>query len=224
MTEWSFFSNFLLLSSVISPLLWRVGGNFFRMRINHSQHASHTQSWPNAYGYLWRLAQKTSERGRKWRSFRHNSSPNESIMTGPTSKFLELKIMVTCKVWTKSNGWNARSPYLAPPPRTDTICYALYFKLGERVPSRPRRLLVGYHPDHSAEASVPITRGGLTVGTYFPEYNLFKLKIFWSMSIDVYNFAIESSTVLRSPQRRRLHDSKCFHCGLSPLFIRLATR
>ena len=71
-----------------------------------------------------------------------------------------------------------RDRLIQPPLRTDTICYALYFKLGERVPSRPRRLLVGYHPDHPVEARVPTTRGGLTVGTFFPEYNLFKLMIF----------------------------------------------
>ena len=44
------------------------------------------------------------------------------------------------------------------------------------------------------------------------------------MSIDVYMFAIESSTVLCSPQQRKLHDSKCYYGGLSPLFIQLATR
>ena len=53
--------------------------------------------------------------------------------------------------------------------------------------------------ENPAEARVPITRGGLTVGTYFREYKLFILKNFWSMSNDVYIFAIESSTVLCSP-------------------------
>ena len=37
----------------------------FCMRTVHGQYASHTKSWPNAYGYFWRLRQKTSERGRK---------------------------------------------------------------------------------------------------------------------------------------------------------------
>ena len=122
-------------------------------------------------------------------------------MTGPTSKFLKLKVIATYKVWTKSNGWNGRSPYLAPPPppppppRTDTICYALYFKLGERVPSWPRRLLVGYHPDHPVEARVPTTRGGLTVGASFRENILFKLKKLWSVSKDFFIIAIDLFTV-----------------------------
>ena len=117
MMEWSFFFKFptkFIRHISTSMTSWQ---KIFCMRITHSQHASHTQSWPNAYGYLWRLGEKTSERGQKARSFRHNSPPppNESIMTGPTSKFLELKVMATCKVWTKSNCWNAKSPYLAPP-------------------------------------------------------------------------------------------------------------
>ena len=44
------------------------------------------------------------------------------------------------------------------------------------------------------------------------------------MSNDVYIFAIESPTVLCSTQQRILHDSKCFYCGLSPLFFPSATR
>ena len=136
-------------------------------------------------------------------------------MTGPISKILELKVMATCKVWTKSNGWNAKSPYLTL--LLSINCYALFFKLGKRVPSRPRRLLMGYGPDHPAEARVPITRGGSSVGTLFPGYSLFKVKKFWSMSNDVYIFAIGSSTVLCSPQQRRLHDSKIFLLWSEPV-------
>ena len=45
---------------------------------------------------------------------------------------------------------------------------------GKGAPPPPREDLCGAQsPDHPAEARVPITRGGLTVGTYFREYKLF---------------------------------------------------
>ena len=75
------------------------------------------------------------------------------------------------------------------------------------LPGRPERLK--NVPDHPAEARVPITRGGSSVGTLFPGYSLFKVKKFCSIC-NVYIFAIGSSTVLCSPQQRRLHDSKFF--------------
>ena len=117
---------------------WR---KIFCMRITHTRYALHKKSWPNAYGYLWRLGQKTSEMGQKSRSFRHNSSPNESIMTGPISKFLEFEVLAACKVWTKSNGWNAKSPYLPLLLGSYTLRHIFWAR--QRVPSRPRRLLVG---------------------------------------------------------------------------------
>ena len=162
-TFFKFSTNFIRHIS-ISVTSWQ---KIFCMRIAHNQYASHTKTWPKAYGYLWRLGQKTSERGQKSRSFRHNSSPNESIMTGPISKFLEFEVLAACKVWTKSNGWNAKSPYL--PLLLGSYPLRHIFWARQRVPSRPRRLLVGYCPDHPVEARVPITRGGLTVGTYLRE-------------------------------------------------------
>ena len=199
MTEWSFFFRiFYCFHPSYLHFYDELAENFLHADNPHS--ICFTQkSWPNAYGYLWRVVQKISVRGQKWRSFRHNSSPNESIMTGPISKLLAFEVMAACKVWTKSNGWNAKSPYL--PLLLGSYPLRHIFWARQRVPSRPRRLLVGYCPDHPAEARVPTTRWGLTVGTLFFEYNLFKLKIFWSMSIDVYIFAFESSTVLCSPSK-----------------------
>ena len=57
--------------------------------------------------------------------------------------------------------------------------FSYILTLGKGAPPPPRKDLCGAQsPDHPVEARVPITRGGLTVGTYFPECNLFKLKIF----------------------------------------------
>ena len=149
-TFFKFSTNFIrhISTSITS---WK---KIFCMRIAHNQYASHTKTWPNAYVYLWRLGQKTSEKGQKWRSFRHNSSPNESIMTGPISKFLEFEVMAACKVWTKSNGWNAESPYL--PLLLGSYPLRHIFWARQRVPSRPRRLLVGYRPDHLDNGWAPL--------------------------------------------------------------------
>ena len=93
----NFFKFSIIFIRHISTSLtsWR---KIFGMRITHTRNAPHKKSWPNGYDYLWSLGQKTSETGQKSRSFRHNSCPNESIMTGPISKFLEFKVMATCKV------------------------------------------------------------------------------------------------------------------------------
>ena len=151
-TFFKFSTNFIRHIST-SMTSWQ---KIFCMRIAHNQYASHTKTWPNAYGYLWRLGQKTSERGQKWRSFRHNSSPNESIMTGPILKFLEFEVLAACKVWTKSNGWNAKSPYL--PLLLGSYPLRHVFWARQRVPSRPRRLLVGFCPDHRVEERLPFAR------------------------------------------------------------------
>ena len=94
MTIFLKFSNNFIRHISTSMTSWQ---KIFCMRTVHGQYASHTKSGPNAYGYLWRSGQKTTERGQKSRSFRHNSPLNESIMTGPISKFLEFEVMATCK-------------------------------------------------------------------------------------------------------------------------------
>ena len=109
------------------------------MRTTHYQNASLTKNWSNAYGFY-------GDWGKKLRkgAFRHHSSPNESIMKGSISKILDLKAMVT----SKQNLMVGKRNRLIYPDYEGVISYALLFKLGKRVPSRPRKDLVGYITDH----------------------------------------------------------------------------
>ena len=58
MTIFLKFSNNFIRHISTSMTSWQ---KIFCMRTVHGQYASHTKSWPNAYGYLWRLGPNTSE-------------------------------------------------------------------------------------------------------------------------------------------------------------------